>query len=202
MKKLSGGSRMALLMTAMLAAFQIVSGIEGTPILSGVYYTISFGVLLVAALLLILFGFEIMEFPALAVIATIIPNALSLGLVAQYLPEYHLSYLVVVLVELLSMVVSRYFSSSKQFITIVTSLTHGTAGLIIFIIPLWLSIAGTTKPIFSLVGAGGALIGSGGLLLAFLKAGKPILPRDTIFSILPVILLVMTAAFVVGMTAG
>ncbi|MGD9898402.1 MAG: hypothetical protein AB7T22_04655 [Calditrichaceae bacterium] len=202
MKKLSGASRMVLLLTALLAAFQIVSGIEGTPIFSEVYYTISFGVLLVAALLLILFGFEIMEFPSIAIIATIIPIALSLGLVAQYLPEYHIAYLVVVLIELLFTALSRYLLSSKQLITIVTSITHGTAGLIIFILPLWLSIAGTTKPIFSLVGVGGALIGSGGLLLAFLKAGKPILSRDIIFSILPGILFLMTAAFVIGMTAG
>jgi hypothetical protein len=36
------------------------------------------------------------------------------------------------------------------------------------------------------------------LLLSFLKIGKPILPRETIFRILPGLLLLMTAAFVAG----
>jgi hypothetical protein len=49
---------------------------------------------------------------------------------------------------------------------------------------------------------GGALIGIGGLLLSFLKAGKPILTRQTILSVLPSLLLLMTAAFVAGFKYG
>jgi len=41
-------------------------------------------------------------------------------------------------------------------------------------------------------------MGLGGLLLALLKAGKPLLSRETIFRILPVLLLIMTALFVAG----
>jgi hypothetical protein len=49
---------------------------------------------------------------------------------------------------------------------------------------------------------GGALIGLGGLLLSFLKAGKPILSRETIFKVLPGLLLLMTACFVAGFRFG
>jgi hypothetical protein len=45
---------------------------------------------------------------------------------------------------------------------------------------------------------GGALIGIGGLLLSFLKTGKPILSRETILKVLPGLLLVMTATYVAG----
>jgi hypothetical protein len=54
------------------------------------------------------------------------------------------------------------------------------------------------QPLFALVGAGGALIGIGGLLLLFQKAGKPILSREMILRVLPGLLLVMTACFVIG----
>jgi hypothetical protein len=49
---------------------------------------------------------------------------------------------------------------------------------------------------------GGALIGIGGLLLSFLKAGRPILSRETILKVLPGLLLLMTAFFVAGFKFG
>jgi len=42
------------------------------------------------------------------------------------------------------------------------------------------------------------LIGVGGLLLALLKVGKPLLSRATILKVLPGLLLAMTVAFVAG----
>jgi hypothetical protein len=42
------------------------------------------------------------------------------------------------------------------------------------------------------------LIGIGGLFLSFLKTGQPILSSDTILSLLPKLLLLMTIAFVAG----
>jgi hypothetical protein len=46
------------------------------------------------------------------------------------------------------------------------------------------------------------LIGLGGLLLSFLKAGKPIVPRETIFKIFPALIVLTTAAFVAGFIFG
>jgi len=46
------------------------------------------------------------------------------------------------------------------------------------------------------------LIGVGGLLLSFLKAGKPILSREMILKILPGLLLLMTLCFVIGFKYG
>lgn len=79
---------------------------------------------------------------------------------------------------------------------------HGIAGMTIFLLPILLSLQGQTDPLFSFVGIGGALIGVGGLLLSFLKAGRPILSRETILKVLPGLLLLMTLSFVVGFKFG
>jgi hypothetical protein len=57
---------------------------------------------------------------------------------------------------------------------------------------------GITNRGFIFVGIGGALIGIGGLLLSFLKTGRPILSRDAILTVLPGLLMLMTIAFVAG----
>jgi len=69
-------------------------------------------------------------------------------------------------------------------------------------LPIILSLRGLASGGFAWVGVGGALIGVGGLLLAFLKAGKPILPQKIILTVLPGLLLLMTAAFVAGFRWG
>ena len=78
---------------------------------------------------------------------------------------------------------------------------HGIAGMLIFLLPIIFSIQGKAPSGFFWVGIGGALIGIGGLLLAFLKSGKPILSKDTILTVLPGLLMLMAAAFVVGFAA-
>jgi len=80
----------------------------------------------------------------------------------------------------------------------ILTIVHGIAGLTIFLLPLMLVLSGRMPPGFILISIGGALMGLGGLLLALLKAGKPLLSRETIFRILPVLLLIMTALFVAG----
>src|SRR4030042_3466653 len=79
---------------------------------------------------------------------------------------------------------------------------HGVSGLLIFGLPLALSLNGAKPPGFALVSLGGALIGVGGLLLSFLRAGRPILSRPNIFAIFPALLLFVTAAFVAGFALG
>jgi hypothetical protein len=79
---------------------------------------------------------------------------------------------------------------------------HGIAGLTIFLLPLIQVLSGRIPPGFVLISVGGALMGLGGLLLALLKAGKPLLSRETIFRILPGLLLIMTALFVTGFASA
>jgi len=74
---------------------------------------------------------------------------------------------------------------------------HGVAGLIIFLLPFFVADA---KPGFWLVGIGGALIGLGGIALAFLVSGSQLLffSGQFVFMILAPLLFLMTLAFTFG----
>ena len=200
--KMTPLDRVLLLVTGLLAAYQVVVGIDGFSTLPMVAYTIAFGVLLVAGLLLIILGFDVLDSPIVVIASTIIPLALSLGMVWQHLPSLRGAYLVFVLLGFLAVVVTRTIPLCSPLPTVVLALIHGVAGVIIFLLPLLLVQQGAMKPVFALVSAGGALIGIAGLLLSFLKTGRPILAQKTILRILPGLLLVTTACFVVGFRFG
>lgn len=199
--KMSPLDRVLLLLTGLLAAYQVAVGIDGFSTLPIIAYTIGFGVLLVAGLLLIIWGFDVLDSPMVVVVSTTIPLSLSLGLVWQH-ASFGISYLVFAIVGFLAVTLTRSIPITGKIPTIVLAVTHGIAGMTIFLLPIILSIQGQTAPLFSLVGVGGALIGVGGLLLSFLKAGRPILSRETIFKILPTLLLLMTICFVAGFKFG
>ncbi len=197
MKKMSVLDRILLLITGLLAAYQIVVGIEGLGTLTTWCYTIAFGVLLVAGLLMIIMGFEVLDSPLVVIVATIIPLSLSTGLIAEYFPAYSTAYLVFAVIGFLAVAITR-FATPGRLATISLAVVHGIAGLLIFILPIVLSFRPDIGGGFALVGVGGALIGVGGLLLAFLKLGKPVLPQKTILTVLPGLLVLMAAAFVAG----
>jgi hypothetical protein len=197
MVKITVLDRLLLLLTALLAAYQIVFGIEGSNPLAVASYTVAFGVLLVAALQLIILGFEVLESPAVINISTIIPLSLSLGLIAEFFPQYVPGAFFFAVAGFIAVMVSRYLAPKKTA-TIILIVVHGISGLLIFGLPIYLSVVGTTNKGFVLVGIGGGLFGIGGILLSFLKTGRPILPRERILSILPVLMLLTTAAFVAG----
>lgn len=197
MRKISPLDRILLLATGILAAYQISLGLNGLNPLATWSYTIGFGVLLVASLLLLILGFESLESQAVVIISTVIPLGIALGLVAEHLPQYSLPFLIFACVGFAAVGFTRYLSAGKTA-TFVLAVTHGLAGIIITFLPLILSSQGKTPPGYALVGLGGALIGVGGLLLAFLKAGKPVLSQDVIYRLLPVILFLMSLSFMGG----
>jgi hypothetical protein len=160
-------------------------------------YTISFGVLLIAGLLLIIFGFEILESSLVVFASTVIPLSLSVGLIWEYIPDYQIAYLIFALAGLCLVIITRMLAS-RLVATLVLALVHGTAGMIIFLLPFVVVWQGKASAGFMLVGLGGGLMGLGGLLLSFLKTGKPILSYQVIFSILPGLLLLTAAAFAAG----
>jgi hypothetical protein len=199
--KISPLDRILLLITGILAAYQVAVGIDSFDTIPIIAYTIAFGVLLVAGLLLIILGFDVLDSPIVVIISTIIPLSLSIGLVWQH-TSFGISYLSFTVIGFLAVTLTRSIPTPGKIPIIVLALVHGIAGMTIFLLPIITSIQGKTQPLFSLVGGGGALIGIGGLLLSFLKTGKPILSRETIFKVLPSLLLLMTICFVVGFKFG
>jgi hypothetical protein len=200
MKKATMINRVLLLVTFLISAHLIASSIDGKPFLSTSSYTVAFGVLMVASLLLIILGTNILESKAVVVISTLIPLGLSMGLINEWLPKISTPYLIFTIVGWTAVLVSRLISGGRTA-TGVLILVHGISGLIIFGLPIWASLSGTAPLQYLWVGVGGGLIGIGGMLLSFLKVGKPILPKETILNLLPLILLLMAAAFSIGFAA-
>jgi hypothetical protein len=190
--------RFLLLVTGLLAAWQVAVGINGLGTLPIIAYTVGFGILLLAALLLIILGFDALDSPIVVVLSTLIPLSLSLGLVWEFLPVWRDPYLVFSLLGFMAIIITRSILIKNILPVIVLSIVHGIAGVIIFLLPFILVFSARVTPVFSLVGLGGALIGLGGVLLYFQRAGHPILSRESIYRLLPGLLLLTTASFVLG----
>lgn len=200
--KLSTRDRILLLLTTILASYQVAVGIDDLDTLPIIAFTVGFGVLLIAVLLMFILGFDVLDSPIVVIVSTIIPLALSLGIVWQYLASFRTSYLIFTIVGFLAVALTRSIPMQNKFPVFVIAVTHGIAGMTIFLLPIILSIQGNAPPLFSLVSIGGGLIGVGGLLLSFLKTGKPILARETILKLFPALLLLTTAFFVAGFKFG
>ena len=200
--KMTPVDRVLILLAILLASYQIAVGIDGLGTIPITAYTIAFGALLVAMLLMIILGFGVLESPIVVIVSTMIPLALSLGLVWEYLASYRDPYLLFTLLGFSAVILTRFLPVSRKVSTIVLAIVHGVAGLTIFLLPSILAANGTVRPGFALVGLGGAMIGLGGSLLSFLKTGKPILPREIILKVLPSLFMLMTACFVAGFKSG
>lgn len=204
MMKMSYFDRLLILTTGLLAAYQIVVGIDDLSTTPMIAYTVAFGVLLVALLMLIILGFDALDSPVVVVVSTIIPLSLSLGLVWEHIPSLRIPYLLFTILGFVTVIFTRSMPcpAENRAPTIVIAIVHGIAGLIIFLLPIIISVQGQMRLAFSLVGIGGALIGLGGLLLSFLKTGRPIVSREAILRVMPGLLLLMTICFVAGFKFG
>jgi hypothetical protein len=201
MREFSTLDRMMLLGASLLAAYQIAIGIEGLDHLAITVYTIAFGVMLVSGLLLIIFGVDVLDISPVVVASALIPLCLSLGLVIQYLPTFQNAYLTFIILGLIAILITRYLKPGITATTVL-SIVHGFAGLVITCLPTLFVLRKEAQLGFIVVGFGGALIGVGGLLLFFLKAGKPLLAAHKVLSFIPTMLLSITTCFVVGMAWG
>jgi hypothetical protein len=200
--KMTSADRLLILLAALLASYQIAVGINGLGTVPIAAYTIAFGALLVAMLLMIILGFGVLDSPVVVIVSTTIPLALALGLVWEYLASYRTPYLLFTIIGFVAVVLTRLLPVPRKPSTVLLAVVHGVAGMTIFLLPSILAANGTVHPGFALVGLGGAMIGLGGSLLSFLKTGKPILPRETILKVLPSLFMLMTACFVAGFKFG
>jgi hypothetical protein len=190
--------RLLLLATGLLAAYLLAVGIDGTNPLATLCYSIAFGVLLLSGLLIIIFGYEILESAWVVRVGALIPLGLALGLIAQYYPSFAPAYALFAIVGWIAIAVTRRWGP-KMFATITLAMVHGIAGLTIVFVPIELTRLGVTETSFYWVTVGGLLISGGGLLLGTLRMGEPLIPAGSILAALPVLLLTSTAAFVVGL---
>ncbi|HEY62130.1 MAG TPA: hypothetical protein G4N95_05705 [Anaerolineae bacterium] len=193
--------RIVLLITGLIALYlswRFYTRYGKKKALYDIYYMLGFIVLLVSGLLLIIYDFDILASPYVLTVATLIPLGISMGLMNQYLPKQKSVYSWFALLGLLAIAFTSISGSPLKSIAV--PVFHGVAGLIIFFLPIVLSIQGKAVKDFWWVGVGGALIGLGGIALAFLTSGKQLLffSADFVFAILAPLLLLMTLAFAWG----
>ena len=131
--KITPLDRLLLLLTGILAAYQVAVGIDGFQTFPILAYTIAFGVLLVAGLLLIIWGFDVLDSPMVVIVSTIIPLSLATGLIWQHLASLRTSYLVFAILGFLAIILTRSIPMPGKLPTIVLALVHGIAGMTIFL---------------------------------------------------------------------
>ncbi len=195
--------RLLLLLTGLVALFALVrlyqahrrQAQKAYPL-----YMLAFGVLLVAGVLLILFGYGLLASPWVAVVTTLIPLALATGLVLDLKPEWARAYAAYAVVGFLAVAVT-YLGGLSHTTRFVMPLVHGIAGLTIVLLPLWAAAQGHAPKGVAWVSLGGVLIGLGGVALAFLKAGRQFLffSQEVVTLILAPLLLAMTLAYTWGL---
>jgi hypothetical protein len=161
------------------------------------YYIMGILVLLVSGLLLIFLGYDILGTPFVLTVASLIPLGISMGIAEQYFPKWKKWFKWFATLGFIAIAISS-FANIELLRKISVPLFHGVAGLVIFLGPFFAKKAARG---FWWVGIGGVLIGIGGIALAFLTIGKPLLgifTADLVFTILSPILLLMTLAFTWG----
>jgi len=197
----------ALLLTGLVAAylvfrlFQEFQSKDPKP-RPNVPYMISFTVLLVSGLLLIIFGWEILPRPEIIVVTSLIPLALSVGLVCEFHKEkFGMPYKIFAVVGLLAIILTRFIPDIPRVSQIASIATvHSIAGLVIFIVPILAIKAGKAPKGFIFVTVGEVLIGLGGIALTFLKSDGQLLffSGEFVMMILGPLLLLMALSFTWG----
>ena len=121
-----------------------------------------------------------------------------MGVMNQYFPEWKKPYAWFALIGLLAIAITSIAGLDLKKIAV--PVFHSVAGLIIFITPINLSMDKKAPNGFWWVGVGGALIGLGGIALAFLVSGAQLLffSQDFVLTILAPLLMLMTLAFAWG----
>jgi hypothetical protein len=195
--------QIVLLLTGLIAIYAIFMLIKKGKNASNIYFILSFTVLLVSGLLLIYFGWGILANNFIAVVATLIPFTLAIGLVTKFYPDKANGYLGLMVVGLIVIAATR-FADMGVAAKVAYPLFHSIAGLTIFFIPILAVKANKVKGIFASVTVGGTLIGVGGIALAFIRAGKPlpIFSEAFVGLILAPLLFLTALFFAIGLLKG
>jgi len=200
--------RIILLLTG-LTALYIIWRFRGRYIKEKGFYDLlymaGFAVLFVSGVLLIFLGYDILGLggstlsPYILPVASLIPLCISLGITRQYYPEWDKIYRWIAVAGFLVIAVTS-IGGMATLKKIAVPVFHSIAGLTIFICPILAGSSGKAPKGFIFVGIGGALIGIGGIALAFITSGSQLLffSTEVVLAILAPILLLMALAFTWG----
>ncbi len=188
-----------LLLTGLIAAYlcwYFFQRYNLNKALHNLYYLMGFAVLLVSGLLLIFLGLGILKSPYVLTVASLIPLGISMGLAEEYFPQWKIYFKWFAAIGFLAIAITS-IGNMDAIKKIAVPLFHGVAGLVIFVGPF---VAKGAPKGFWWVGIGGALIGLGGIALAFITMGTQLLffSPDFVMLILTPLLFLMAGAFALG----
>jgi len=200
MKKFTIVDRILLLATSLVAGFQVMVGIEGLDHVAILFYTLAFGALMVASLMLIILDREALGRSTILFSSTILPVCLALGIVAEKIPKALTGSLLVAACGFLFLAAARLWLGSSAVRTALV-MVHGLSGLIIAGFPIVSVVSGSAPIAYGLVGIGGGAISLMGSSLAFQR--QSIAATDNLLSrLLPALLFMVTISFTAGMAWG
>lgn len=164
--------------------------------LHNLYYLMGFAVLLISGLLLIFLGLDILASPYVLTVASLIPLGISMGIAEEYFPAWKKAFKWFAVIGFLAIAITS-IGGLDSLRRIAVPLFHGVAGLVIFIGPF---VAKGAPKGFWWVGIGGALIGLGGIALAFITMGTQLLffSPALVMAILTPLLFLMAGAYALG----
>lgn len=200
MKPFSVIDRLLLLGTGLLAAYQVGVGIDGLPALAMLFYSLGFGALLVAALMLLILNEDALGKNAVVLTSTFLPVCLALGLVAERFPASFPGAALAAVAGVLAVFITRIWMGPRTARGALVAV-HGLAGIIITGLPFAAVVSRTEGIAYGLLGLGGAVISLMGLTLAF-RAPSPDTVILTIGRRLPLLLFGISLSFVLGMALG
>ncbi len=181
---------------SLIAAVVIIPNLVRSGGLQRLLWIVSFGILSVLAAGVALNGLGVLSQPLVNPASSLIPGFLAAGLLWAWkrrVGTYYLSYIVAIFTVLLA---ATLLANALPILFVV--FVHFPSGLVIFLLPLYTAFAGKTRWSSLLVGIGGSLIGFGGMGLATLTAGVPILPAAVVLDLLAPIFLAMTLLLAIG----
>ncbi|AGK61890.1 hypothetical protein Asulf_01924 [Archaeoglobus sulfaticallidus PM70-1] len=160
--------------------------------ISALLWTIAAASFLVISIALAVMGLNALQLAVTPYLGSIYPGLLAAGIIASKSKawRYYFAFVIVALVLMAA--------GSEGLVKISRVLLHSVSGLIIVFLPLVFAVKRLAPASSIFVSIGGLLISIGGLALATLMAGKPLLPFETVVFILHPLLFL--SAFV--MAAG
>ncbi len=185
-----------LLLTALVAIYLIYRFFQYKPT-GYLWYSLSFLILIVAGVLILFKGFDVLGVKWVRVVATLIPFSIAIGLMVQYYKNLATWWIIILLIGFILIALNVYEVIGG---TVWYPIFHAFAGLTIFFVPIFAVSQKKAPGALIWVTVGGALIGLGGIALAFLAAGKQFLffSADLVNAILTPLLFLMTLSYTWG----
>jgi len=193
-------NKVILLAVVLLASYMVVQGGKTSQSLALAAYTVGFGILVVTGVIMMILGYDAFDSRVLVVLAALIPLGISLGMVSQFIPGFKLIYSLFCAAGIFAIAVSRWRSNIRAA-AFILAFFHGISGLVIFLLPIYLQLSNTVGTQFLWVSLGGLIMGLGGLLHLYVIAGSAVSNPRSMAKFLPFLLLITTAAFVLGFTS-